>query len=46
MFGLIRICVLVLCAFVGGIFFERSQAREACQAQGGLIENGMCRGVQ
>ena len=45
MFGLIRTAILLLVAFVAGLFFERSQAGEACQAEGGTLVRGICRGV-
>lgn len=45
MFGLLRLPILVLLAFLGGIFFERSQAVEACRAEGGTPRGGLCRGL-
>ena len=42
MFGLIRTAILILIAFVGGLMFERSQAAEACSAQGGVMRDGVC----
>ena len=45
MFGLIRTAMLVLVAFLSGLFFERSQAAEACRAEGGEPFGGICRGV-
>ena len=34
MFGLIRLPILLLIAFIVGVFFERSNQREACAARG------------
>lgn len=45
MFSLIRTAFLILIAFVVGLFFERSQAGEACTAEGGDMVRGICRGV-
>ena len=45
MFGLIRTAILVLIAFVAGLFFERNQAGEACASEGGDMVRGFCRGV-
>ncbi|WP_193743435.1 hypothetical protein [Tateyamaria sp. ANG-S1] len=42
MFGLIRTAILILIAFVAGLLFERSQASEACAAQGGVMRDGVC----
>ncbi len=41
MFGLLRLPILLLIAFIVGVFFERSNQREAC---GGLGQwkNGLC----
>lgn len=40
MFGLIRLAVLCLMAFAAGVFFERSNQREACTLSGGVWSNG------
>ena len=45
MFGLIRTAILIFVAFVGGLFFERNQAGEACTNEGGEMHRGICRGV-
>ena len=45
MFGLFRLILFVFLAFLGGIFFERSQAAEACRAEGGTPSGGLCRGL-
>jgi len=43
MFGLFRTLILVLVAFVAGVFFERNGQREACAAAGGTWQNaGYC----
>ena len=41
MFGLIRLRILLLIAFIVGVFFERSNQREAC-AEIGRWMNGTC----
>ncbi|MGV6802910.1 MAG: hypothetical protein ACWA49_01800 [Ruegeria sp.] len=41
MFGLIRLPILLLIAFIVGVFFERSNQREAC-AEIGVWKNGTC----
>ena len=41
MFGLIRLPILLLIAFIVGVFFERSNQREACAAQGDW-QDGLC----
>ncbi len=45
MFGIFRTLFLVTLAFLGGLFFERSQAGEACTQAGGDMRLGICRGV-
>lgn len=42
MFGLIRTPVLLLIAFVVGLFYERNQAGEACANAGGVPRDGVC----
>jgi len=42
MFGLIRTAILLLIAFVAGLFFERSQAADVCDASGGTMRDGVC----
>jgi len=44
MFGLIRLPLLLGVAFVAGVFYERSQAREACLVAGGTPQAGLCLG--
>jgi len=41
MFGLIRLPILLLIAFIVGVFFERSNQREAC-VERGVWQNGLC----
>ena len=45
MFRPIRTAVLLGLAFLGGLFFERAQAVEACTGLGGITRDGVCRGV-
>ncbi len=45
MFGLFRTLFLIGLAFIGGVLFERSQARELCDAAGGTLTRGLCVGV-
>lgn len=45
MFGLIRTIILLLVAFVAGLFYERNQAGELCEAEGGALVRGICKGV-
>ncbi len=46
MFGLIRLPILMLLAFLAGVFFERNQRAEACAAEGGDLRSGVCRGLE
>jgi len=41
MFGLIRLPILLLIAFIVGVFFERNNQREACAALG-QWQDGIC----
>ncbi|WP_200876078.1 hypothetical protein [Ruegeria halocynthiae] len=41
MFGLIRLPILLMIAFIVGVFFERSNQREAC-AEHGQWQDGLC----
>ena len=41
MFGLIRLPILLLIAFIVGVFFERNNQREACEVIG-QWRNGLC----
>lgn len=46
MFGIIRTLILVLLAFVAGVFFERSNQRALCEETGGSwLRAGVCGGV-
>jgi len=45
MFGLFRTALLVLIAFAAGLLFAGSNATEACEAAGGEMAGGICRGV-
>ena len=45
MFGLIRLTVLMLFAFVAGLLFERANAAERCTAAGGTMSAGLCIGA-
>ena len=42
MFRLVRLVVLCMMAFVAGVFYERLNAKEACDAIGGVETNGLC----
>ncbi|SPF77460.1 hypothetical protein [Pseudoprimorskyibacter insulae] len=35
MFGLVRLFLLLLAAFLGGIFYERGQQQQKCELDGG-----------
>jgi hypothetical protein len=41
MFGLIRLPILLLIAFIVGVYFERSNQREACEGLGEW-RSGIC----
>ncbi len=41
MFGLLRLPILLVIAFIVGVFFERSNQREACEAIG-QWQRGIC----
>ncbi len=41
MFGLIRLPILLAIAFIVGVFFERSNQREACAQRGEWLD-GLC----
>ena len=45
MIGIFRTVILLLFAFLAGVFFERNQAAEACRADGGTPHRGLCRGL-
>jgi hypothetical protein len=42
---LIRTAVLLALAFAGGMVYARAEMREACEAAGGTVATGLCRGV-
>ncbi len=45
MFRLVRLSVLLLIAFVAGIFFERGNQKDLCGASGGQwVRAGYCAG--
>ncbi len=41
MFGLLRLPILMMIAFIVGVFFERSNQREVC-AEIGQWQDGLC----
>ncbi|CAD0186384.1 hypothetical protein RUESEDTHA_03292 [Ruegeria sp. THAF57] len=41
MFGLLRLPILMMIAFIVGVFFERSNQREVCETRG-QWEDGLC----
>lgn len=44
MFALIRLPVLILIAFVVGVFYERNAHAERCAAAGGEVVARLCAG--
>ncbi|MFD3190023.1 hypothetical protein ACFMPD_07080 [Sedimentitalea sp. HM32M-2] len=46
MFGLIRLAIFVLLAFVTGVFYERSAHTDRCLDAGGRVTGGLCEGGQ
>ncbi|MEM8537997.1 MAG: hypothetical protein AAGF56_09060 [Pseudomonadota bacterium] len=46
MFRFARLIILCCAAFVTGVFYERLNAAEACDAAGGTHQDGICVGVQ
>jgi hypothetical protein len=46
MFRLLRTLILVMFAFVAGMLFERSKAKDICQNGGGLWITNICVGVE
>lgn len=44
MFGIVRLIVLCLIAFVAGVLFERQAQAERCIAAGGVWESRVCLG--
>lgn len=45
MFGIVRLVILCLIAFVAGVLFERQAQAERCLAAGGLWTSRVCQGV-
>lgn len=45
MFGLIRLVILTMFAFVAGLLYERANAGERCGAAGGEMQAGLCVGA-
>ena len=45
MFRPIRTILLLMFAFVAGVFYERSAYKENCAARGGALSEGLCLGV-
>lgn len=45
MFKPIRLLVLILLAFLAGVFFERRSTTEKCNLAGGSMDAGLCRGA-
>ncbi|WP_298974749.1 hypothetical protein [uncultured Roseobacter sp.] len=46
MFRPIRTLILIVVAFVTGIFFERAAHRDACVDRGGAMSEGLCLGAE
>ena len=46
MFRPVRTLFLIGLAFVGGVFFERNAAREACLAGGATWDSARCYGLE
>ena len=46
MFRLLRLIILVMFAFVAGMMFERSQAQDICENDGGLWITNICVGME
>ncbi|MEL7258860.1 MAG: hypothetical protein AAFN80_13595 [Pseudomonadota bacterium] len=42
MFRLIRLVIFTMLAFVAGVFYERLNTSEACEALGGDMAGGLC----
>ncbi|WBU54843.1 hypothetical protein [Paracoccus sp. SCSIO 75233] len=44
-FRLIRLCILLMLAFVAGMFFERGHQMDLCEKSGGVwLRAGICGG--
>lgn len=46
MFRPIRTLILILFAFVAGVFFERAAEGDRCLDRGGALSEGLCIGVE
>ncbi|WP_342076545.1 hypothetical protein [Yoonia sp. SS1-5] len=46
MFRLLRLIMFTMFAFVAGVFYERSNARTACEGGGGLWIDTICVGSE
>ena len=47
MFRLIRLPILLLIAFIVGIYFERTQQQDLCDKSGGVwLRAGICGGAE
>ncbi len=46
MFGLIRLAIFVLVAFVTGVFYERNAHKDRCLDAGGRVVASLCEGGQ
>ncbi|GGH37047.1 hypothetical protein SAMN05444007_10971 [Cribrihabitans marinus] len=46
MFGLLRLPILVLIAFVAGMFYERNAHTDRCLDAGGRVVDDLCQGGQ
>lgn len=45
MFGIVRLIILCLIAFVAGVFFERQAQADRCIAAGGVWQSRVCEGA-
>lgn len=46
MFRLMRALMLILIAFVAGVFFEQASHRDMCVDRGGEVSDGICLGAE
>ena len=44
MFRPVRTLILMVVVFVSGLFYERYQHLERCEAAGGTVRDGLCQG--
>jgi hypothetical protein len=42
MFRPVRTLFLLVFAFLAGVFYERNESLERCQASGGILVDGIC----